>query len=82
MHTHIKEGTCFNRLLRLFPTLALISVKCSTALALRKRGAEVLHPEKAKVTVYIGRIERKKKSRRERLKEKVLIPSFESLVLT
>jgi len=31
-------------------------------LAQSKRGAEVLHPEKAKVIVYIGKIERKKKA--------------------
>ncbi len=36
-------------------------MKTAQALALRKRGAEVLHPEKAKVTVYIGRMERKNK---------------------
>ncbi len=72
---HKKSITSFNRLVTLSLTLALISVKTAQALALRKRGAEVFNPEKAKVTVYIGRMERKNK-----VGEKIERKGFDSLL--
>ncbi len=71
---HKKSITSFNRLVTLSLTLALISVKTAQALAL-KRGAEVFNPEKAKVTVYIGRMERKNK-----VGEKIERKGFDSLL--